>query len=152
MRKARTICSAASRSPSENSDVAVTTSRGSAFSAASWAAQVAAFAGIARQSIEALEGAPARRQGRVDVHCAQQRVDGAGRILLHDAAEAALLVEAAEARLQRFEPPQRRQGVVDPQQVALADRPGQQQVAVLGPVGKQRLGPAERLVVAAVLL
>ena len=72
-----------------------------ALSVATCAAAVAAFCGVAGQPVEALEHAPARRQRRIDVDGAQQRLDRPRRILQRDVAEAALLVQPAEARVQR---------------------------------------------------
>ena len=130
------ICSAGARSPSENSEVAVTTSGGRAFSVATWAAAVAAFSRIAGEPIEALQHAPAHRQRRIDVDRPQQRLDRRRRVLQRDVAEAALLVQAAEPRLQRLAAVRASPGLGDAQQVAQADRRDQQQVAVLRAVAR----------------
>ena len=64
---------------------------------------------IAGHAIQPLEHAPARGQRRIDVHAAQERVDRPRRIAQGDIAMAALLVQAAEARVQLLETLQRRE-------------------------------------------
>ena len=55
---------------------------------------------IARHAIQPLEHAPARGQRRIDVHAAQEGIDRPRRVPQGDVAMTALLVEAAELRVQ----------------------------------------------------
>ena len=95
---------------------------------------------------------PARGQCRIDVHAAQEGIDRPRRIAQGDVAMAALLVQAAEARVQPLETLERRQRLRDPAQMALAQRDQIQHVAVLGHLRRasasaaaQRLGVAPAL-------
>ena len=100
---------------------------------------------VAGKAVDALEHAPAHRQGGVDVHRAQQGLDRVGRVLERDVAQAALLVQQAEARLKRLEPVEQRQRLGDTQHAPQAGGGDQEEIAVLGPLLQKRLGALERL-------
>ena len=81
----------------------------------------------------------------VDVHRAQERLDGRLRLSQHHVAAAALLVQAAEARVVRLEGRKRGERVGDPPEEALGDRAEQQRIAVGGLGGEERLGRVQEL-------
>ncbi len=107
---------------------------------------------VAREAVDALEHAPAHRQGGIDVHRAQERVDRPRRIPERDVAKAALLVQAAEARLQLFQAVQRLKRLRQAHQMPEADGGDQQEIAVLGQAAEQGLGALQGLLVPAVPL
>ena len=133
-------CSAAADSPSENSAVAVTTSAGSFFSVATCAAASAAARRLSGHAVKALEHAPAPRQRRIDVHGAQKGLDRGRCLPQGDVAIAALLVQAAEARMQSLECGERGKGRGSFAELPLRDRAQIQHVAILGHGEQQRLG------------
>ncbi len=134
------ICSAGAQSPSENSEVAVTTSGGKVLSVATWAAAIAAFWVSADDAVDALQHAPAHRQGGIDVHRPQQRVDGGRRVFQRHVAEAAFLMQPAEAGPRPFQAVEHRQGLGEALQVAKAVGRDQQQIAIFREIAQQRLG------------
>ena len=75
-----------------------------------------------------------------------------GRILERDVAEAAFLMQQAEARLQLLQAVERRQGFVDAHQMAQADAAISSRSRFSGRCVEQRLGAAQGLGVAALLL
>ena len=109
-RKARISGSAASRSPSTNSEVAVTTSRGRFSQRRHVAGGHGALLRIPGHAVQALEHAPARGQRMVEVHRGQKGLDGRRRLPHDDVAMAALLVQAAEARIAAARAPPGRRG------------------------------------------
>src|ERR1700731_3962396 len=58
---------------------------------------------LARHAIERRQGAPARRQRRIEIHRSQERINGAGSIAQRDVAMSALLEGSAETRVKFFE-------------------------------------------------
>ena len=73
------------------------------------------------------------------MHAAQEGVDRLGRLPQRDVAVAALLVEAAEARMQLFKRSQRGERRGNLAEMALCQRPQVQNVAILGHGGEQRV-------------
>ena len=73
----------------------------------------------------------------------------ARRVLQRDVAEAALLMQAAEPRLQLLEAIEHRQGLVDAPEMAQADGGDQQQIAIFRQIADQRLRVPQGLVVPA---
>ena len=98
---------------------------------------------LARHPVEALEEAPARRHGRIDVDGAQEGVDRLRRLSQRDVAVPAFLVEAAEPRMQALELGERGESGRDITREALGHRAQIQDVTVLWHRDQQRLGRAQ---------
>ena len=91
-----------------------------------------------------LQGVPARRQRRIDVHRPQKRLDGGFGLLPRDVAMAALLKQPAEVRMQLLEPGERPQSIGYALQISLADGDDVPDVAILRNLLAQRLGIGQR--------
>jgi len=87
---------------------------------------------LAGHPVQALQHVPAGREGRIDLHAAQKGIDCLGCLLQCDMAMTALLVEAAEARMQSFEAGQRGKRRIDIAEQTLRQRAQNQDVAILG--------------------
>ena len=99
---------------------------------------------LPRHPVEGLQGAPAGRQGGIDVDRRYERLDRPGRVAQGDIAMPAFLEQAAEFRMQTLQPLQGGERLGNPLQIPLADRNHVQDVAVLRNADGQRLGRAER--------
>ena len=82
--------------------------------------------------VESLEQAPGGGQRRVDLHCALVGFDRARRILEHDVAVTALLVEKARARVMALQLLQGSERVRGPMRVPQPERQQVQDIPVLG--------------------
>src|SRR4029077_5218640 len=98
---------------------------------------------LARHPVQALEHAPADRQGRIHVHAAQKGVDCLGCLLQHDVAMTTFLVQAAEARMQLLESVEGGERRRDVAQQTLRLRAQIQEVAILGDRHQQTVSRAQ---------
>ena len=101
---------------------------------------------VAGHLVESLEQAPGGGQRRVDLHCALVGFDRARRILEHDVAVAALLVQEAPARVMALQLLQGSERIRGPMRVPQPERQQVQDIPVLrirpaqGRGGLHRLG------------
>ena len=114
-------------------------------SLATCAAASAACAGEPFSRCRLFEHAPGSEQRWIALHCPAERGNGLGRLLELDVAATALLVQAAELRIQLLECFERGQGLGNALQAALRDGLKQQQFAMAWVFGQQRLGRCQHL-------
>ena len=87
--------------------------------------------GLPGHPVQALEHAPAARQGRIEVHASQQGLDRLRRLLERDMAVATFLVQTAEARMKALELLKRRECRGGLAEMALRHGAQVQHVAIL---------------------
>src|SRR6185437_6962536 len=98
------------------------------------------FLRLTRHPIEALEQAPARGKGRIDVDRTQKGVDRLGSLPQRDMAVSALLVQAAEARVEALQRRERVERGGDITRDALRNRPQIEEVTILRHREQERVG------------
>src|SRR5215472_13861394 len=100
--------------------------------------------GLAGHPVEAFEHAPTRRQRRVDVYRLEQCADRRRRFLQHHMAQAALLVQTAEARVEPLELGEGGKRRCGGTREALRARSQVEHVTILGYGGEQCLRGGQR--------
>ena len=101
--------------------------------------------GSPRRPEQNLQGIPTCRQRRVDVHRGQEGLDGGIGIVYRDIAMAALLIKAAEARMQALQAREGIERLGDLAEIALAHGNEVQGITILRCRGQQPITRGQRL-------